>query len=130
VSFLLLDTHLLLWSVLDDPRLPPAARMLIEDPTNALAFSAASIWEVAIKAGTRRGVGLAEPRRLRHMLLANGYRELPITSEHGIAVARLPPIHRDPFDRILVAQADVEGATLLTADRIVGRYPGPVRLVG
>jgi PIN domain nuclease of toxin-antitoxin system len=129
VSFLLLDTRLLLWSALDDDRLSGTARALIDDVTNALAFSAASIWEVSIKAGGRRGEGLADPRRLRRMLLDNGYRELPITAEHGIATTRLPPIHRDPFDRILVAQAEVEGAILLTADRTVARYPGAVRLV-
>jgi PIN domain nuclease of toxin-antitoxin system len=129
VSLLLLDTHVLLWSVLDDDRLSLLARALIEDPANTLAFSAASVWELAIKTEGRRGTGLVEPRHLRRRLLAIGYREFPISSEHGIAAARLPPIHRDPFDRMLVAQADVEGATLLTADRQVAQYPGPVRLV-
>ena len=105
------------------------ARSLIGDQTNALAFSAASIWEAAIKAGLGGPDFAIDPRRLRRGLLDNGYVELPVTSGHGIAVAHLPPIHRDPFDRIRIAQADVEGAILLTADRTVARYPGPVRLV-
>jgi len=129
VSFLLLDSHLLLWAALDDPRLSTPARTLIEEPTNALAFSAASIWELAIKHAIRPAAGLVDPRRLRSGLLAAGYRELPVTAEHTIAVMRLPPLHRDPFDRMLLAQAETEGATLLTADQQLARYPGPVRLV-
>jgi len=100
------------------------------DPANKLAFSAASIWEVAIKAGRQRKDFVVDPRRLRRGLLEGGYREFAVTGEHAIAVARLPPIHKDPFDRILVAQADVEGATLLTVDATVARYGRPVKLVG
>jgi PIN domain nuclease of toxin-antitoxin system len=87
------------------------------------------LWEVAIKRGLGREDFRVDPRLLRRGLLDNGYRELPITSEHAVAVDGLPPIHKDPFDRLLVAQATVEGIALLTADPLVARYPGPVRQV-
>jgi PIN domain nuclease of toxin-antitoxin system len=92
-------------------------------------FSAASLWEVAIKRGLGRSDFRVDPRLLRRGLLDNGYSELPITSEHAVAVDGLPPIHKDPFDRMLVAQAMVEGVALLTADPLVAQYPGPVRRV-
>ncbi len=92
-------------------------------------FSPASLWEVAIKRGLPRDDFQADPRLLRRGLVDNDYAELPITAEHAIAVDGLPPIHKDPFDRMLVAQSMVEGITLLTVDAIVARYPGPVRLV-
>ena len=94
-----------------------------------LVYSAASIWEVAIKSGLGRADFTVDPRLLRRGLLENGYTEMPVTGSHAAAVDRLPPIHRDPFDRILVAQALVEGQTLLTADEVVARYRGPVRLI-
>ncbi|TPN31738.1 type II toxin-antitoxin system VapC family toxin [Mesorhizobium sp. B2-3-3] len=124
---LLLDTHLLLWAASEPDRLPFAALAEIEDPSNELLFSAASLWEVAIKRGLGRDDFTVDPRLLRRGLFDNGYRELPVTSEHAVAVDGLPPIHRDPFDRILVAQANIEGITLLTTDNIVARYPGPIR---
>lgn len=126
---LLLDTHLLLWAAGDPSRLSSDARALIEDLGNDLVFSAASLWEVAIKRGLGRTDFQVDPRLLRRGLLDNGYGELPIASEHAVAVDALPRIHADPFDRILVAQSMVEGITLLTADPIVARYPGPVRHV-
>ncbi len=126
---LLLDTQLLLWAASEPARLRPVARRLIEDPQHELLFSAASLWEVAIKASLERDDFVADARVLRRALLDNGYVELPITGEHAVAVAGLPPLHRDPFDRLLVAQAAVEGVTLLTADAIVAKYPGPVRKV-
>jgi PIN domain nuclease of toxin-antitoxin system len=126
---LLLDTHLLLWAAGDPARLAPAARTLIEDPNNELVFSAASLWEVAIKSALGRSDFRADARILRRGLVDNGYVELPITGEHAAAVAGLPPLHADPFDRILVAQALVEGITLLTSDPMVAQYPGPVRRV-
>jgi len=93
------------------------------------SFSSASLWEVAIKHGLgRRDFGV-NARLLRRGLLDNGYAELPITSEHAVALDSLPPIHKDPFDRILVAQSMVEGITLLTADPLLAQYPGPVRKV-
>jgi PIN domain nuclease of toxin-antitoxin system len=126
---LLLDTHLLLWAAGRPSRLSATARKLIDAPSNELLFSAASIWEVAIKRGLGRSDFQADPRLLRRGLLDNGYNELPILSDHVVALDSLPPIHKDPFDRLLVAQATVEGITLLTADTIVAQYPGPIREV-
>ena len=102
---------------------------LIDSPENELFFSAASIWEVDIKSGLGRGDFKADARVLRRGLLDNGYGELPVGSEHVVAVDVLPAIHKDPFDRILVAQAQVEGITLLTVDPLVAQYPAPVRAV-
>lgn len=126
---LLLDTHLLLWAAGNPDRLSPSARALIEAPENVLLFSAASLWEIAIKRGLGRDDFQVDARRLRRGLLDNGYEELPISSEHAVMIDSLPPIHKDPFDRILVAQATVEGITLLTTDALVARYPGPVQRV-
>ena len=125
----LLDTHLLLWTSVRPDRLSNAARTLIDDPANELFFSVTNVWEVAIKRGLGRLDFDVDTRILRRGLLENGYTELPITSEHAIAVGLLPPIHKDPFDRILVAQALVEAITLLTSDPVVARYPGSVRAV-
>ena len=124
---LLLDTHVLLWAAGDPDRLGEDARALLEDPATRPVFSAASLWEVAIKAGLGRADFRADPHELRAGLLANGWEELPVTGRHAVMVAALPPIHRDPFDRILVAQMLAEGVPLLTADETVARYPGPVR---
>lgn len=126
---LLLDSHLLLWAAGTPERLPESARALFEDPGNALLFSAASLWEIAIKRGLGRSDFQVDARVLRRGLLDNGYSELPVTSEHAVAIDALPPLHRDPFDRILVAQAQVEGITLVTADETVAKYPGPIRKV-
>ena len=126
---LLLDTHLLLWAYDHPEKLPKAAAATLADLANKPLFSAASIWEVAIKRSRIGSSFSVDPRRLRLALLANGYLELPITSEHAITVQDLPPIHKDPFDRILIAQATVEGITLLTSDRQVAKYPGPIRKV-
>ena len=126
---LLLDTHLLLWAAAAPERLPVEAAALIEDEGNALVFSAASLWEVAIKAGLGRADFRADAGPLRRGLLDNGYEELGIAGAHACAVAALPPLHRDPFDRMLVAQAQVEGLCLLTADPALTGYPGAIRLV-
>jgi len=126
---LLLDTHLLLWAANEPKRLPKAARVLIEDAENELLFSAASIWEITIKSSLGREDFRVDARLLRRGLLDNGYTELPITSEHAINVDHLPTAHKGPFDRILVAQATVEGITLLTNDRKLVDYPGPIRKV-
>jgi PIN domain nuclease of toxin-antitoxin system len=126
---LLLDTHLLLWAAGSPDRLPAAARSLLEDPQNEPIFSSASLWEVAIKHGLGRADFRVDARLLRRGLLDNGYGELPITSEHAVALDSLPSIHKDPFDRILIAQSMVEGITLLTADPLVAQYPAPVRKV-
>jgi PIN domain nuclease of toxin-antitoxin system len=126
---LLLDTHLLLWAAGDPSRLSAAARVLIDDSANELIFSAASFWEIAIKRHLGRADFQVDPRLLRRGLLENGYVELPVTSEHALTTESLPRIHKDPFDRILVAQATFEGLALLTVDAIVARYRGPVRKV-
>jgi PIN domain nuclease of toxin-antitoxin system len=126
---LLLDTQLLLWAAGHPEGLSAATRSMINDAENQLVFSAASLWEVAIKTGLGRADFRADARLLRRSLLDNGYDELAITGEHAVAIANLPPIHKDPFDRLLVAQSAVEGILLLTADPIVAQYPGPVRKV-
>jgi len=125
----LLDTHLLLWAAGEPSRLPARTRALIRDSANELIFSAASLWEIAIKHRLGRADFRVDPRLLRRGLLDNSYGELPITSEHAIAVASLPPLHKDPFDRVLVAQAMVEGMTLLTSDSVVAQYGEPVRRI-
>lgn len=126
---LLLDTHLLLWTVGPDERLSLDARELIGAPDNQPLFSIASLWEAAIKQGLRRKDFQVDLRLLRRGLLDHGFEQLSITAEHTLAVADLPPLHRDPFDRMLVAQSIVEGIILLTADPVVAQYPAPVRKV-
>ncbi|HEY4904276.1 MAG TPA: type II toxin-antitoxin system VapC family toxin [Candidatus Sulfotelmatobacter sp.] len=114
----LLDTHLLLWAAGEPRRFSKQARTLIENPDNELLFSAASLWEVAIKRGLGRKDFKVDARLLRRALLDNGYGELPILSDHVVATEGLPPLHKDPFDRVLVAQATVGGITLLTTDSL------------
>ena len=126
---LLLDTHLPLWAAGTPERLPPGARELLDDPENVPVFSSASLWEVAIKHGLGRRDFRVDARLLRRGLLDNGYEELPITDEHAVALDSLPPIHRDPFDRILIVQSMVEGITLLTVDPLIAQYPAPIRKV-
>lgn len=127
---LLIDTHVLLWAAFDQKRVPSAARALILDRSNALWFSVASLWEVAIKRSLERADFQVEAGPLRAGLLAAGYAEMPVEGRHVLALATLPPLHRDPFDRILVAQAQAEGSLLLTADRMLSGYGGLVRVVG
>jgi len=126
---LLLDTHLLLWAAGQPDRLSADARSLVMAEEHELLFSAASIWEIAIKRGLGRSDFRVDPALLRRGLLENGYDELPITGRHALGVNRLPDLHRDPFDRMLVAQAVEEGVLLLTSDAQVARYPGPIRRV-
>ena len=126
---LLLDTHLLLWAAGDPRRLSAEARALIVDTKNELIFSAASLWEIVIKRGLGREDFRVDARLLRRALLDNAYAELAIAAAHALAVESLPALHSDPFDRMLIAQATVEGLTLLTSDGVVARYAGPVRRV-
>lgn len=126
---LLLDTHVLIWAAGLPDRISAAGRDLILDTDNELFFSAASLWEVAIKSGLGRADFDVDARLLRRGLLDNGYSELPIMSEHAVAIDGLPPLHKDPFDRLLIAQSLVEGITLLTADDLVAQYPGPIRKI-
>lgn len=125
----ILDTHVLLWAAGMPERLGEKARALLNAPENTLFFSAASLWEIAIKRGLGRADFQVDARVLRRGLIDNGYTELVITSEHTVATENLPPLHKDPFDRLLVAQATVEGFTLLTADRQVTAYPGPIQQI-
>ena len=126
---LLLDTQLLLWAAGHPDRLSAEARKFLDNQANELLFSAASLWEVIIKRGLGRDDFKVAARVLRRGLLDNGYSELPVVSDHVVAIDSLPSHHRDPFDRVLIAQATVEGITLLTTDSLVARYPGPIRPV-
>jgi PIN domain nuclease of toxin-antitoxin system len=124
---LLVDTHLLLWAAGQPQKLSKKARRLLEDAGSQLWFSAASLWEVAIKHALGREDFHVEPQRLRRALIDNGWHELAISSEHALATLNLPPIHKDPFDRMLIAQAHVEGVILATSGEVVARYPGQIR---
>lgn len=126
---LLLDTHLLLWAAGFPEKLSQQACAWMGDEHNQLLFSAASIWEVTIKNGLGKPDFSVDPHLLRRGLMENGYEELSITSRHTLGVGNLPDIHRDPFDRLLVAQAEYEGIMLLTNDGVVASYPGPIRKV-
>ncbi len=124
---LLLDTHMLLWAAAGN--LPKEAETLVVDAGNTLYFSPASIWEIGIKKSLGRSDFKVDPEVLRRGLVDNGYLELPITSRHALAVNDLPPLHKDPFDRMLLAQAKVEGIPLLTSDSALQPYPGPVMFI-
>lgn len=126
---LLLDTHLVLWFAFEPDRLSAKARKLLQSRETELAFSVATLWEVAIKSSLGRPDFSVDTKRLRHGLLAEGVAELGIDAEHVARVATLPWIHRDPFDRLLVAQASSERATLLTVDRTLAGYGRCVRVV-
>jgi len=126
---LLLDTHVLLWAAGMPDRLPGQALDLILNPENQLYFSVASIWEITIKRGLGRSDFQVEPEILKRGLMENSYQELAITSAHALAVGHLPAVHKDPFDRMLVAQAGMEGLLLLTADEVLTKYPGPIRFL-
>lgn len=126
---LLLDTHLLLWAAARSQRLPREARELLEDDDNEVYYSAASIWEIAIKSSLRRKDFRIDIARLLTTLPEMGLVKLPITAIHAAGVARLPPIHRDPFDRLLIAQSLVEPLTLLTNDGLLDRYRVGARVV-
>ena len=126
---LLIDTHLLLWAAEGPERLSTEALALMGDQDNQLVFSVASLWEIAIKQGLNRPDFSADASLVRRGLVEGGYEELPILAAHAIAVTNLPAIHADPFDRMLIAQAQTEGLLLLTADKRLAAYPGPVRLV-
>lgn len=119
---LLLDTHMLLWVAGEPDKLSAKARNLILDTANDLFFSAASIWEIVIKRSLERPDFRVDPVRLRKMLVLNGYKEISVESEHALAIAFLPPLHKDPFDRILLAQARTEGLQLLTVDAQIANY--------
>ena len=122
----LLDTQILLWAADDSKRLSAKVRKVLTDNDNELVFSAASVWEISIKNSLGRADFAIDPERFRRALIENLYLELPITGEHAAATTFLPQLHRDPFDRLLIAQAMTEGIALLTADAEVARYPGSI----
>jgi PIN domain nuclease of toxin-antitoxin system len=126
---LLLDTHLLIWSSWTPQKVSAVGHNLINNSDNELFFSAANLWEITIKQSLKKQDFQVDVRLLRRGLLDNGYNELSITSNHALAVRALPDLHKDPFDRILIAQAALEGLVLLTSDSVVARYPGPIRKV-
>ncbi|MFA5589539.1 MAG: type II toxin-antitoxin system VapC family toxin [Lysobacteraceae bacterium] len=123
---LLLDTHIALWAITDDPRLSDAARELILAPEAIVWVSVASVWEISIKHALGRGSMPVSGGEARAFFREAGYRLLDIRAEHAVAVEQLPPLHADPFDRLLVAQATVEPMRLLTHDRQVVAYGGTV----
>ncbi|MCB1657192.1 MAG: type II toxin-antitoxin system VapC family toxin [Moraxellaceae bacterium] len=125
----LLDTHLLLWAAAESDKLSPQAHQLISNSEHELWFSAASIWEITIKLGLDRADFRVNPTLLRQGLLQNGYQELAISSLHALAVRNLANIHKDPFDRLLVAQASCENLILLSSDTLVAQYGAIVKLV-
>jgi PIN domain nuclease of toxin-antitoxin system len=106
-----------------------SARMLLKTPENALFFSVASVWEIVIKRGLGREDFKVDPRRLRKMLVAHGYSELSVTAEHVLTMETLPLLHKDPFDRLLLAQARTEGMLLITADSSISQYEESVKYV-
>jgi len=124
---LLLDTHILLWSAAN--KLPANAKKYILDTNYQLYFSPASIWEIVIKKGLNRADFRVDPYVLYSGLLDNGYNEISVTSKHTLTVSSLPDIHKDPFDRIILAQAISEGIQLLTSDTALSNYPVPIILV-
>lgn len=126
---LLLDTHIALWAVSDDPRLSPKARELIAAPRNLIWVSAASIWEIAIKHGLGRGDMPVSGAEALEYFRQSGYRMLPVSPEHAAAVEALPVHHQDPFDRLLVAQSLAEPLRLLTHDTTVARYSDAIILM-
>jgi PIN domain nuclease of toxin-antitoxin system len=127
---LLLDTHVALWTILDDPRLTNPARNLIADPQNVVFVSVVSVWEIAIKNALRREnlMPVSGPEALRYFRAAD-YQILSITAEHAAAIADLPNHHADPFDRLLVAQAHIETLRIITTDRMVAAYGDNVLLI-
>jgi PIN domain nuclease of toxin-antitoxin system len=129
VSRFLVDTQLLVWNVLGSRKLPARVARLFRDGRHDFYASAASLWEFAIKASAKPGEFGIDAIQLRETLLENGFRELPVTGSHAIAVSRLPAIHHDPFDRLLVAQALVEPMVLVTADEKLAAYPGNIEVI-
>ncbi|VVE58446.1 type II toxin-antitoxin system VapC family toxin [Pandoraea sputorum] len=127
---LLIDTHLLIWAADDSQSLPAVARDLMENPENTPIFSVASLWEIGIKGSLGRPDFQVDSRVLRRGLLDAGYEELSIQAAHAFEVITLPPLHKDPFDRILIGQAVAEGIILLTHDDQIRQYDvAPIRYV-
>ena len=126
---LLVDTHLLLWAAARSRGLPKEARLLLQDPANEVFFSAASLWEIVIKAALRKPDFKVDVTLLRPALSEMGFAELPISGTHAERLGSLPPIHKDPFDRMLVAQSLAEPLVLLTNDGVLADYGDVVKVV-
>ena len=124
---LLLDTHILLWALVTPERLAAGLRGVLVDPAHEVLFSAASIWEIAIKRGLDRPAFVFEPADIAAAARSAQFGELSVLADHAAAIRTLPALHADPFDRLLIAQAIAEGAVLVTADQAVKRYPAPIR---
>jgi PIN domain nuclease of toxin-antitoxin system len=122
---ILLDTHFLLWWLADDPALGDRGREAISTPENLIFFSAASVWEIRIKQGIGK---LDVPEDFADVLAGQAFEPLAVTVGHAHALQELPPLHRDPFDRVLIAQARLERLTILTRDHIIGQYGVPTLL--
>jgi PIN domain nuclease of toxin-antitoxin system len=122
MSRFLVDTQILIWLADRSEQLPDPVAAILQEGEDELVFSLVSIWETSIKFALGRLDFTIHPRQLRDGLLEFGFKELPITPQHVIAVASLPHIHRDPFDRLLVAQAQIEGLTLMTTDKKLAQY--------
>ena len=126
---LLLDTHIALWAITDSPKLPKQVRELVSMPATEVYVSAASVWEIAIKHSLGRSNMPVSGAEASRYFTESGYILLPVTAEHAVATEKLPPIHADPFDRMLVAQALTEPFKLVTHDATVGRYSDSIMLV-
>jgi PIN domain nuclease of toxin-antitoxin system len=126
---LLVDTHLLLWAAAKSRRLPKEARRLLEDKANEVLFSAASLWEIVIKAALRRSDFTVDVSLLRPALTEMGFVELAVSGAHAEKLVSLPPVHKDPFDRMLIAQSLVETLVLLTNDGVLAGYGEVVKVV-
>lgn len=124
----LLDTHFILWLPIDFSGISRNARAILTNEENAFLFSAGSLWEIALKRARYSGFAF-DTQEIRRLMIENGYEELSVSGRHVVAVDFLAPIHKDPFDRLLIAQAMVEGITLLTADATIAKYPGPIKKV-
>lgn len=129
MSRFLVDTQLLLWNVYGSRRLPAKVARLFQDGRHEFFYSAASLWEIAIKAARGREDFTADTAAIRDALDTNGFRELPVSAQHAVALPGLPPIHADPFDRMLIAQALEEPMALITSDERLAAYPGTIEVV-
>ena len=129
MSRFLVDTQLLLWNAWGSGRLPARVGRLFRDGRHEFFASVASIWEVAIKSGKARKGFVASAAGLRENIIENGFHELLVTGAHAAAIERLPLLHGDPFDRLIVAQALVEPMVLITTDARLGSYPGTIEVI-
>ena len=129
MSRFLVDTQLLLWNVYGSRKLPARVSRLFRDGRHEFFYSAASLWEIAIKAALGRKDFVADTGAVRDALQQNGFQELPVSGQHAVALAALPSLHADPFDRMLVAQANAEPMALITTDERLAAYPGTIEIV-